>query len=92
VTDHYAAELLASELATNAVEHAHSSFEIRIDLRPAVVRVEIANDAPELLALVNQHPSAAGGYGLRLVESLSQHWGTESATHEKVVWFELARS
>jgi hypothetical protein len=90
-TDRNAAEVLVGELATNAVEHARTGFEVCIDIQPTLVRVEVNNDAPELLAVVNEKPTDHGGYGLRLVETLSQHWGTESAHGQKRVWFELAR-
>jgi anti-sigma regulatory factor (Ser/Thr protein kinase) len=91
-TDHGAADLLVGELATNAVKHADSPFSVSVDVRAGVVRIEVVNDAPELVAAVNMEPSEAGGFGLRLVDALSQHWGTESTGAKKVVWFELARS
>ena len=37
-----------------------------------------------------REPSEGGGYGLRLVKSLSTDWGVESRWDEKVVWFEVA--
>src|SRR3954452_21935735 len=74
-TDHFAAELLVGELATNAIEHAESPFSVSVDVQASVVRIEITNDAPELLAVVTEHPSSAGGFGLRIVDELSQHWG-----------------
>jgi hypothetical protein len=89
-TDDGAAELLVTELATNAVEHAESPFSVCVDIRGAIVHIEVINDTPELLATVTQQPSEKGGFGLRLVEALSSHWGTESAESKKVVWFELA--
>jgi hypothetical protein len=55
------------------------------------VRIEIINDAPELL-LIKKDPSLDGGRGLRILDQLSQCWGVESRSNEKVVWFELAHS
>ena len=83
-----AAELLASELATNAVRHARTSYEVRMGKHAGVLRVEIVNDAPELL-LAMRAPSAEGGRGLAIVEDVAQDWGTVSHGGEKVVWFEL---
>jgi anti-sigma regulatory factor (Ser/Thr protein kinase) len=88
-TDHFAAALLVSELAANAVTHAETPFAVNVERRTGVVRIEVSNDAPELLATMTQ-PSEEGGFGLHLVDQLSQHWGTESAVDKKVVWFELA--
>jgi len=90
--DHFAAELLVSELATNAVEHARSPFTVSVHIRSSNVRIAVVDDAPELLAVVRHAPTDKGGFGLRLVEKLSQLWGTVSAEGKKIVWFELARA
>jgi len=82
-------KLLTSELATNAVVHAQTEFRVRVRAGDERVRVEIINDEPELL-LAMREPSERGGYGLRLVKSLSTDWGAESHRDEKVVWFEVA--
>lgn len=81
--------LLTSEVATNAVRHAHTDFRLRIESRPNGVRIEVINDAPELL-LIKKDPSLDGGQGLRLLDRIAQCWGVESRSDEKVVWFELA--
>ena len=83
-----AAELLASELATNAVRHARTSYEVRMGNHAGVLRVEIVNDAPNLL-LAMRAPTAEGGRGLAIVENVAQDWGTLSHGGEKIVWFEL---
>lgn len=85
------AALLTSEVATNAVRHAHTDFWLRIESRPSTVRIEIINDAPELL-LIKKDPSLDGGRGLRILDRLAHCWGVESRSAEKVVWFELADS
>jgi len=83
------AELLTSELATNAVLHAGTAFDVRIRTADSGVRVEIVNDEPELLASLRD-PDERGGRGLGIVESLAARWGTESDRAHKIVWFELA--
>jgi anti-sigma regulatory factor (Ser/Thr protein kinase) len=82
------AELLTSELATNAVVHAGSAFEVRVRTADSTVRVEIVNDEPELLASLRE-PDERGGRGLAIIESLAARWGTESDRGHKIVWFEL---
>ena len=82
------AALLASELAANAVVHANSVFEVRVRTDGDVFRVEIVNDAPEMIAALKE-PSEESGRGLHIVDALSKHWGTEAYDHEKAVWFEL---
>jgi anti-sigma regulatory factor (Ser/Thr protein kinase) len=86
------AALLASEFATKAVLHAHGTFEIRVpETGLDVFRVEIVNDAPEMVAAVRE-PSATGGRGLHIGDTLSRRWGTEVLGDQKVVWFELPAS
>jgi anti-sigma regulatory factor (Ser/Thr protein kinase) len=83
-----AAQLLASELATNAVMHADTAFEVRVSDDGDTFRVEVVNDAPEMVAAMRE-PSGGGGRGLHIVNALAQRWGTYSLDGEKVVWFEL---
>jgi anti-sigma regulatory factor (Ser/Thr protein kinase) len=82
------AELLASELAANAVRHADSGFEVRVPKNGDAFRVEVANDAPEMVAALRK-PTEEGGRGLHIVEALAQRWGVDADDREKVVWFEL---
>ena len=86
--DAEAAGLLASELATNAVIHANTAFEVRVADGGGTFRVEIVNDAPEMVAAMRD-PSDGGGRGLHIVNTVAQRWGTHSLGGEKVVWFEL---
>jgi anti-sigma regulatory factor (Ser/Thr protein kinase) len=82
------AVLLTSELAANAVIHAHSGYQIDIRRSTGSVRVELLNDEPEILPMLTE-PTEDGGRGLRLVESLASCWGMESDPDHKMVWFEL---
>jgi len=82
------AVLLTSELATNAVIHARGDYEVTICRNPGSVRVELLNDAPDMLPVFRES-SGEGGRGLRLVEAMASRWGTESEPGHKRVWFEL---
>jgi anti-sigma regulatory factor (Ser/Thr protein kinase) len=86
--DAEAAALLASELAANAIFHANSAFEVRVAENGKAFRVEVVNDAPEMLAAL-QEPSDESGRGLHIVDTLACRWGTDVMGREKVVWFEL---
>jgi anti-sigma regulatory factor (Ser/Thr protein kinase) len=68
--DAEAAALLASELAANAVLHANSEFEVRVANDGGAFRVEIVDDAPEMIVAF-QEPSDEGGRGLRIVNGLA---------------------
>jgi len=88
--DHHIVELLATELATNAVLHAHSPFTLTLYIDEKCVRVEVTDasgivpDTPE-----PPKPDATGGRGLLLVEALSTRWGGLALRHGKTMWFEL---
>lgn len=83
------AVLVLSELMTNAVVHARipPGREIATRFVPvsAGVRIEIhdaSDDQPTLRA-----PDESGGFGLRLVDSLSTRWGVEKRNGVgKCVW------
>lgn len=83
------AMLLATELVTNAVVHAHSPVNVRLLAFPEHVRVEVADTGGGALQLRRPDPETLNGRGLLLVEELSRTWGTSSDRDEKVVWFEL---
>ncbi|MFF4437421.1 SpoIIE family protein phosphatase [Streptomyces sp. NPDC001621] len=82
------AELLVSEVVTNAVRHAQGD---RIGLR--VVRTdallfEVTDDEPALPAMLNAGPLDESGRGLRVVSRLAREWGASTSGHRKTVWFE----
>ncbi|HMD44845.1 MAG TPA: ATP-binding protein [Acidimicrobiales bacterium] len=83
-----AAILLVSELATNAVEHARTSFEVRVRTLP-VVHIEVSDNSKVMPVERSLPPDAEHGRGLRIVQSLAQTWGTEETDTGKMVWFDL---
>jgi DNA-binding NarL/FixJ family response regulator len=85
------AELLISELVTNAVEHASAAPAVTVDLSPGRLRVEVRDDDPSPVAPRTPRPDEAGGRGLGMVARLSDAWGQEPTDGGKVIWFELAR-
>jgi anti-sigma regulatory factor (Ser/Thr protein kinase) len=80
--------LLASELVTNAVRHAATRFEIRVDAAPDQVRVMVLDEDVEHPPEV-QHPGPedTNGRGLLLVEQLAKAWGSSRVGRSKSVWF-----
>jgi anti-sigma regulatory factor (Ser/Thr protein kinase) len=88
--DRRVAELLTSELATNAVRHAKTDFEVRIIGQADGVRVEVLNDEPRMVAALRE-PDEESGRGLSIIDALSSSWGAQAGRFDKVVWFELRR-
>lgn len=90
-----AAELVTSELVTNALVHAGTHIDVSVVLRPDSVRVEIADGSPHLPAAREYGTIAGTGRGLVMVEELADCWGVarrDAGRTGKVVWFEIGTS
>ena len=81
--------LVVTELAANAVVHAHTGFTVDLEARPQVLRITVRDASPL--------PSGAGLpaaplHGLGAVDALASRWGAEPLGHcGKSVWVELSR-
>ncbi len=86
------AELLASELVTNAVTHGHGKVTMLMESDARGLEVTVCDDNPTRPAMVDGDPFSLGGRGLHLVELLADAWGVtpDSAGPGKGVWFRLA--
>ena len=83
------AMLLTSELVNNAILHAKSEFEVRVDIDDHDdVFVAVVNHSPEMLPIARE-PSSAGGRGLAIIDRIADSWGFESRANSKLVWFRL---
>ncbi|MFD7230421.1 ATP-binding protein [Streptomyces sp. NPDC059881] len=85
------AELLTSELVTNALVHTGEGAVVTATVAPAGLRVEVRDfttgevEPPAAAA----HDESTHGRGLILVQSLADAWGVRALGLGKVVWFEL---
>ncbi|MEV6973768.1 SpoIIE family protein phosphatase [Kitasatospora sp. NPDC093806] len=82
------AELLVSELVTNALLHADAPRRLRL-FRDRVLTVEVSDaggQTPQLRPFAEQDE---GGRGMFLVSELAQRWGSRLTRDGKVVWAEL---
>ncbi|GAB7104111.1 hypothetical protein JCM4814A_24250 [Streptomyces phaeofaciens JCM 4814] len=82
------AELLVSELATNAVLHSASRFRLTLFAAHGTLRCEVADTGrhpPEL----REAGDAESGRGMFLVDALARGWGCHRDGPGKTVWFEL---
>jgi anti-anti-sigma factor len=85
------AELLASELVTNALLHARTDVRLRLALRGDRLHLGVHDGGSRLLRLVGGDPDAEAGRGLLLVERLARAWGVYRPPEGgKVVWCVLA--
>lgn len=85
------AELVVSELVSNAVRHAAFAGELEVELvlGPDAIEVSVADGSPELPVL-RPYPGEGGGLGLHLVDRVAARWGAEEHLLGKRVWVELA--
>jgi anti-sigma regulatory factor (Ser/Thr protein kinase) len=83
------ARLLTSELATNAVLHAHSGFDVAASESEGVVHVEVTDGSSSWPEANAADPGDAHGRGLNLVREFSAEWGVVKNPPGKTVWFDL---
>ncbi|MFD8750860.1 SpoIIE family protein phosphatase [Kitasatospora sp. NPDC059577] len=82
------AELLTSELITNALVHAGSPTQLRLFCN-RVLTVEVADRETETPRIRRARTEDEGGRGIHLVNELAHRWGSRRTDGGKVVWFEL---
>jgi anti-sigma regulatory factor (Ser/Thr protein kinase) len=86
--------LVVSELVTNSILHAELSPNDQISLTVTVsagsVRGRVCDPGPgfEVLSEPCPRPDLRGGWGLPIVERISDRWGVEQNSHA-CVWFEI---
>jgi anti-sigma regulatory factor (Ser/Thr protein kinase) len=88
-------QVLASEVVTNALIHAHSRVDLRLRKYSDRIRVEVQDSDPSppvpttLLEDDAENEEAENGRGLLIVEALANAWGSSPAGRGKITWFEL---
>ena len=83
-----AAELMASELATNCVRHAKTDFELTVEVE-GEIRVEVRDVNHGRPTVRSPELGDPSGRGLRIVQALSDAWGVTPSSEGKIVWFAL---
>jgi anti-sigma regulatory factor (Ser/Thr protein kinase) len=85
--------LLVSELVTNSVRHADSNegdhVELEVSIEQDTLHVQVADTGPGFEPRPRRaERTKAGGWGLYLVEKLSDRWGVARNSLTRV-WFEI---
>jgi anti-anti-sigma factor len=81
------AALVASELITNAVAHAGTVLELRLELRRSRLQVAVADRDPNLAGVLAAKAEADRGLGLLVVDRVATAWGVRrEGAGGKVVW------
>jgi hypothetical protein len=86
------AALVVTELAANAIVHAHSGFTVDLAARPGLLRISVRDASPAPAAPAAAALPAAPLHGLGAVDALASRWGVEPlGPAGKAVWVELRR-
>ncbi len=85
----FTAELLLSELVTNAVRYGSGPIRVRLIHDRALI-CEVADTSSTAPHLRHAATYDEGGRGLFLVAQLAQAWGTRYTAEGKVIWAECA--
>lgn len=83
-------QLVASELASNAVSHASSEFVVSALVDPTTVRLEVADGSTEHPVRREPAQYETSGRGYRIIEALSARWGVCDFAFGKVIWVEFS--
>lgn len=90
-----AAEIVITELVTNAVEHAGSPSVVVVERRDATFRLTVRDfgtehHVPEAAIWIAPPTSSPRGRGLAMVAAVSHTWGVEAHVDGTTVWAEMS--
>jgi anti-anti-sigma regulatory factor/anti-sigma regulatory factor (Ser/Thr protein kinase) len=82
-----AAQLVASELVTNAVVHAGTPIELTLRLVPPLLHIAVRDGGDGYVKIPDiVDESSISGRGLLLVDAMATAWGSVIPERGKVVW------
>ncbi|MFF7258745.1 SpoIIE family protein phosphatase [Streptomyces sp. NPDC008159] len=87
----FLAELVVSELVTNAIRYGRPPIGLRL-IHDRTLLCEVSDAGSTTPHLRRARVFDEGGRGLLLVAQLAERWGTRHARHGKTVWAELNAS
>jgi hypothetical protein len=83
------AELVASELVSNAVKAGTGALTVRLAVHHRWFQLGVGDDAGGAPRLAEPGPHDPGGRGLQIVQRLTTQWGSYPASAGKFVWCRL---
>ncbi|MFG3308610.1 ATP-binding protein [Streptomyces wuyuanensis] len=85
----FQAELIVSELLTNAIRHAHGPIALRLIRAQDRLICSVCDHSSTSPHLRRAKVVEEGGRGLFLVAQFALRWGTRYAGDGKIIWAEL---
>ncbi|MFF5207218.1 ATP-binding protein [Streptosporangium sp. NPDC000396] len=87
------AELLASELVTNALAHGSentpNTLRVTVGREKELMTVDVYDSCIAVPRMRRANPLDTSGRGLAIVQDLSHNWGWTLNPYGKSVWFQL---
>ncbi|MFE6760188.1 ATP-binding protein [Streptomyces sp. NPDC057684] len=83
------AELLVSELVTNALRHTRGPLRLNLQLRGSRLRCEVEDTDPAGPVRRVVDADAEGGRGTELLDLLTEAWGSTRTPTGKTTWCEM---
>lgn len=85
------AQLLASELFTNALHHGAGNITMEVTRLPGELRVDVTDQSPQHPRVKTVTLDDVRGRGMMILEALAVRWGVDPLPGQagKVVWFVL---
>ena len=84
------AELVVSELVTNAVQAGSDTVDVLLELHQTRSVIRVRDYAPgRPVRVQSPHINDIGGRGLTIVDAVSGDWGTDPHSTGKTVWATL---
>lgn len=83
------AQLIVTELATNAIVHARTAFSVHARDHGSGVRISVSDSSHAEPSVGDPAQDDLSGRGLWLVSRLASRWGVELTEDGKTVWAEL---
>ncbi|PKT74635.1 PAS sensor protein [Streptomyces populi] len=85
----FTAELVVSELVTNAIRYGEPPIRLRLIHGSETLICEVSDSSPTAPHLRRAKTFDEGGRGLLLVAQLTQRWGSRHTPEGKTIWAEL---
>lgn len=89
------AQLLASEIVSNAVRYGRPDITLRVRLHPPGIGIAVIDAGADLPVLPRERPASSepSGRGLLIVDALASAWGVTPTELPpgKAVWFDIAQ-
>jgi anti-sigma regulatory factor (Ser/Thr protein kinase) len=84
----FCAEVVVSELVTNAIRYGHPPLNLRVIL-DRTLTVEVSDASATSPHLRHARATDEGGRGLFIIAQLADRWGTRQTPEGKTIWVEL---